>query len=123
MRIFIVLFCALFLFFGCKSETTNIDSFKTGKYKTLLKDNEISSIAVRNDSLQIELTNGVRDTFYINWKNDFEYTLLKKHPKSLLDSTPFHVKITGIKNNEYTFKAFFKGSNFKQEGTAIKLEE
>lgn len=124
MRITTLLFC--FIFFqlvGCKSESTNIDSFKTGKYKTLLKESEISSIAVRNDSLQIELTEGVRDTFYIDWKNDFEYILLKKNPKSLLDSTPFHVKITGIKNKEYTFKAYFKGSNFKQEGIAVKLEE
>jgi hypothetical protein len=123
MRTFIVLFCVLFLLYGCKSDTVNINSFKTGKYKTLLKDSKISSVAIRNDSIQIEFTEGVRDTFYINWKNDFEYILLKKNPKNLLDSTPFHVKIIGIKKKEYTFKAYFKGSNFKQEGTAIKLEE
>ncbi len=124
MRTSTILFCFVFLqLAGCKSESTNINSFKTGKYKTVLKDSDISSIAERNDSLQIELTEGVRDTFYINWKNDFEYILLKKQPKSLLDSTPFHVKITGVKDKEYTFKAYFKGSNFKQEGTAIKLEE
>ena len=124
MRTSTILFCFVFLqLVGCKSESKNINSFKTGKYKTVLKDSDISSIAERNDSLQIELTEGVRDTFYINWKNDFEYILLKKQPKSLLDSTPFHVKITGVKDKEYTFKAYFKGSNFKQEGTAIKLEE
>ena len=81
MRTSTVLFLFIFVqLAGCKSESTNIDSLKTGKYKTVLKDSDISSIAVRNDSLQIELTEGIRDTFYINWKNDFEkFRKLWKH--------------------------------------------
>jgi len=48
--------------------------------------------------------------------------LVKKNPISLLDSTPFHVKITGVRKNSYSFRAYYKGSNFKQKGEAFKIE-
>ena len=113
----------IFILFSCQNKVqTNIDSFKTGKFRTVLNDRNITSFAIRNDSLQIETFDNKKDTFYINWKNDFEYILTKKNPKTLLDSTPFNVKINGIKSNSYTFKAYYKGSTFKQEGTAYKIE-
>jgi hypothetical protein len=98
------------------------NNFKIGKYKTILEDNDITSFAERNDSIQIETYNNKKDTFSIQWISNFEYVLLKKNPKSKLDSTPFYVKITGIKKNSYNFKAYYKGSNFKQKGKAIKLD-
>ncbi len=119
-----LLYFLLVLFlFSCQNKTqTNIDSFKRGNYKTVLNDSKTTSFAIRNDSLQIETYDNKKDTFYIKWNNDFEYFLLKKNPKTLLDSTPFYVKIIGIKDNSYTFKAYYKGSNFKQKGTAFKIE-
>lgn len=101
----------------------NVDDFKNGSFKTVLEDGENISFAIRKDSLQIESFNQVNDTFTINWIDQFEYVLLKKNPKTLLDSTPFYVKITSVKKNSYTFKAYYKGSNFKQKGTAYKLDE
>lgn len=101
----------------------NVDDFKQGSFKTVLEDGENISFAIRKDSLQIETFKQLKDTFYINWIDQFEYTLLKKNPKTQLDSTPFHVKITSVKKDSYTFKAYYKGSNFKQKGTAYKLEE
>lgn len=119
----LLLILIVLLMFSCQNKTqTNIDSFKKGNFKTVLNDRNITSFAIRNDSLQIETFDNKKDTFYIKWKNDFEYILLKKNPKDLLDSTPFYVKINGIKKNSYTFKAYHKGSNFKQEGTAYKIE-
>ncbi len=97
------------------------NNFKIGKYKTILEDGDITSYAERNDSIQIESYDNKKDTFNIRWINSFEYVLLKKNPKSKLDSTPFHVKITAVKKDSYNFKAYYKGSNFKQKGKALKL--
>lgn len=115
-------FCFL-LAWSCGQERMNINSLKQGTFKTVLDDSELSSTAVRNDSIQIESFNNKLDTFKIFWKNDFEYVLTKTHPKTLLDSTPFYVKIIEVKQNSYSFIASYKGSNFKQKGTAVKLED
>jgi hypothetical protein len=101
----------------------NINSLKQGTFKTVLDDSELSSTAVRKDSIQIESFNNKLDTFKIFWKNDFEYVLTKTNPKTLLDSTPFQVKIIEVKQNSYSFIASYKGSNFKQKGTAVKLAD
>jgi len=111
------------LLFSCKEEPKNIpNNFKTGYFKTVLEDSKTVSYANRNDSIQIETYENKKDTFKIKWVGNFEYILMKKNPKSLLDSTPFHVKITGVKKNSYRFKAYYKGSNFKQKGEAFKIE-
>ena len=120
MKKLFVVICLLFISCG---EKGNVDQFKTGTFKTHLDDSDINSIAFRNDSIQIETYNNVKDTFAIKWTSNFEYELLKLNPKTQLDSTPFIVKITGIKENSYSFSAHFKGSNFKQKGKAIKLED
>ena len=120
------LFIIIFLGFinSCQQkQQTNVNSFKNGKFKTVLEDGKTVSFATRNDSLQLETFNNKIDTFNIEWISNFEYILLKKNPKTLLDSTPFHVKITAIKGNSYDFTAYYKGSNFKQKGKAFKLEK
>lgn len=112
-----------FIVLSCQKKTkTAPNNFKTGTFKTVLEDSETSSLAYRNDSIQIETYQNKKDTFKIQWVNNFEYTLLHKYPKTLLDSTPFHVKITAVKRDSYDFKAYYKGSNFKQKGTAYKIE-
>jgi len=113
----------LIILFSCQNKPEiNIKSFRYGNYKTVLDYKNITSYAQRNDSLQIETYDNKKDTFYIEWVNNFEYILLKKNPKSLIDSTPFHVKITEIKKNSYNFSAYHKGSKFKQKGTAFKIQ-
>lgn len=118
-----LLFFIFFIFFiSCQNKNKPIvNNFKTGKFRTTLDDKNTTSVALRNDSIQIETYNNKKDTFYIEWLNNFEYVLIKKNPKTLLDSTPFHVKITSIKSDSYKFKAYYKGSNFKQEGDVIKI--
>jgi len=120
--VYILLF--LLVLYACNSSNLkNVDYYKTGQFKTVLKNQAATSFAQRNDSIQIETYQGKKDTFYISWKNDFEYILLKKHPKTPLDSTPFHVKIIKFNGKSYRFHAFYEGSNFKQEGTATKIEK
>ncbi len=108
---------------GCKNTALkDLDYYKTGTFKTVLSDKNITSTAIRNDSIQIETYEGKKDTFYIKWQSDFEYILTKKNPKTALDSTPFHVKITSFNGASYSFKAFYQDSNFKQKGVATKID-
>lgn len=116
---FICIFC---ICISC-AQQGDIDQFKTGTFKTYLEDSDATSTAYRNDSIQIEMYNQVKDTFAIQWTSNFEYQLVKLNPKTQLDSTPFIVIITGIKDNSYSFSAHYKGSNFKQKGNAIKVRE
>ena len=123
MRTLLIIMVLLFCASCMENKGGNMEDFKNGSFKTVLEDGEHISFAIRKDSLQIESFEQVNDTFKIYWIDQLEYVLLKKNPKTLLDSTPFYVKITSIKKNSYTFKAYYKGSNFKQKGTAIKLDE
>ena len=111
------------LLISCRDNNTDVNKFKVGTFNTFLEDMDATSIAIRNDSIQIEIYNNVKDTFDIKWESNFEYILIKTHPKNELDSTPFHVKITGFKNDSYTFKASYKGSKYIQKGKAIKLKD
>lgn len=122
MRYFFIVLLLFSLVSCIKKNKVNMDDFKQGKFKTVLEDKETVSFATRNDSIQIEDFNGIKDTFNIKWLDQFEYVLTKRVPRTMLDSTPFYVKITGVKQNSYSFKAYYKGSNFKQKGTAFKLE-
>ena len=123
MRYFLIFIAIVALLNSCKRNNTDVKQFKTGTFKTTLEENDDTSIAIRNDSIQIEIYKNTKDTFAIEWKSNFEYVLTKLEPKNALDSTPFHVKITGFKANSYTYKANYKGSNFKQKGKAIKLKD
>ena len=122
MNKYIIIVLSILLFSCQKKPKIKPNNFKTGKYKTVLDDDKITSFAVRNDSIQIETFENKNDTFHIKWINNFEYILLKKNPKTLLDSTPFHVKITAVKKDSYNFKAYYKGSKFKQKGSAFELD-
>ena len=122
MRYILALIFVLTLFSCLNNTSGSVEDFRTGTFKTVLEDNESVSMAVRNDSLQIETYEQVKDTFFITWLDPFEYVLRKKNPKTLLDSTDFHVKIIGISGDSYDFKAYYSGSNFQQKGTAYKIE-
>ncbi len=119
--IIVILF---FSIIACDS-TPNITpkQLRTGTFKTFLDGSSISSIAKRNNDIQIETYNQKQDTFKIRWKSNFEYTLINKNPKTDLDKMEFIVKITGIHKNTYTFRAHYKGSNYKQTGKVIKIAD
>ena len=121
MRLLIPFF--LLLAFGSclKNTRASVEDFRVGTFRTVLEDNESVSMAVRTDSIQIETYNNKKDTFAITWLDPFEYVLKKKNPKSLLDSTAFHVKIVRVSGDSYEFKAYYSGSRFQQKGTAYKI--
>jgi len=122
MKYFYILI--LSVLYSCKNEAkTDILSFRSGHFKTYLGKRKDSSFVYRNDRLQVERYKNKKDSFNIEWKNNFEYQLKKINPKNKLDSIPFIVKITAIKPNSYNFKAYYLGSNFKQKGTTIRLNK
>ena len=122
MRPLLIVVTALCLISCTREKPAKVGDFHKGSFKTVLDDTEIVSTAWRNDSVQVETYAGKTDTFAIKWVDPFEYVLVKTKPRTLLDSTPFHVKITSIKRDRYTFRAYYRGSNFKQTGTAYKLD-
>lgn len=122
MRLFLSLSILLFLGACLRNTKGSVDDFRTGTFRTVLEDNESESMAVRNDSIQIETFNNRKDTFAITWLDPFEYVLKKKNPQTLLDSTAFHVKIVRVSGDCYDFKAFYSGSRFQQKGTAYKMD-
>lgn len=110
--------------FSCSTgNETDILSFRKGNFKTFLGAHKDSSFFYRTDKFQFETYRNQVDTFSIYWKSNFEYELRKVNPKNKLDSTPFIVKITGIKDKSYKFKGSYLGSNFKQEGNTYKISE
>lgn len=109
------------LVFSCtEQKSNNAFSFEQGNFISYLEDKKDSSFFYRVDNLQIETYKGKVDTFEIEWKNKFEFQLKKQKPKTKLDSTPFIVKITKIKDNSYEFQAHYKNSKFKQKGSTVK---
>ncbi len=120
---YLYLLLLLFLISCNKPSNLTPKELRNGTFKTILEKGKYESVATRNDSMQIETYQTKKDTFYITWKNNFEYSLLKKSPKTDLDKKKFIVKITGISENSYTFSAHFKGSNYKQKGKALKLKD
>lgn len=122
MRLFIITFITISVLYSCSNgNKTDIVAFKKGNFKTYLGEQKDSSVFYRDDHIQIERYKNQIDTFAIKWKSNFEYELKKINPKSKLDSIPFVVKITGIKENTYNFKGSYLGSNFKQEGITVKI--
>ena len=118
--LFVILFITVI---SCNtSENLTPKQIRIGTFKTTIKEGNYESFATRNDSIQIETFNQKKDTFYIHWNSNFEYSLLKKNPKTAIDKKKFIVKITGIKQNSYTFTAHFEGNNFKQKGMAFKID-
>ncbi|NJB83843.1 hypothetical protein [Wenyingzhuangia aestuarii] len=120
---FLYLICISVVVSCSSGNSTDILSFKTGSFKTYLGERKDSSSFYRTEKFQIESYRNQVDTFDIHWKSNFEYELRKVNPTSKLDSIPFVVKITAIKENYYKFKGAYLGSNFKQEGTTYKLSE
>lgn len=122
MRLLLPLLILFFLGSCLKNTKGSVEDFRRGTFRTVLEDNESESMAVRNDSIQVETYNNRKDTFAITWLDPFEYVLKKKNPRTLLDSTAFHVKIVRVTGDSYEFKAFYAGSRFQQKGTAYKLD-
>ena len=77
---------AVFIFIiGCNQpQLKGVDYYKTGTFKTVLKDKKSTfSIAERNDSIQVETYEGKKDTFLLNGKAILNIYCLKRIQRML----------------------------------------
>lgn len=129
----------LILFFSCTPEIqNNTDRFKKGVFEipagegygkttvTRIDSLQIESysklVSTSNDSTTLEKEEKRIDTLYIQWKNNFFYTLKMKSPKTALDKDPIFVQITKVTDSSYSFTAKIGYSNFQQKGTVYKIK-
>ena len=118
---------ALFLALSSCFETPERDckSFKTGKFKF---EHEIdgekkSTTFVRTENQEIDFFEGKSDTSSIRWINDCEYIIQKINPKNMAEKKAVSIKILSTSKDSYTFEFNVVGSDEKQTGTVIKLED
>jgi hypothetical protein len=97
-----------------KTTITRIDSIQIEEYDKI--------ISISNDSVSIEKRIKHIDTLYIEWKNNFFYSLKMKSPKKELDKDVIYVQITKITDDSYDFSAKIGFSKFLTDGTVYKVK-
>ncbi|WP_233131026.1 hypothetical protein [Polaribacter tangerinus] len=97
-----------------KTTITRVDSLQVEEYEKI--------ISISNDSITEEKLVKHIDTLYIEWKNNFFYTLKMKSPKKELDKEPIYVQITKVTDTSYNFTAKIGFSKFKTDGTVYKIK-
>lgn len=139
MKSFFPLICVTFLIFGCQTEPKgDATRFRQGVFEIPAGKGYSKTIITRNDSIQIEeYTKFVDvtvdgkveqkeikriDTLYINWKNNFFYTLKMKSPRKAIDRDIFYVQITKVTDTSYNFSNKIGFSKYKQSGIVYKIK-
>jgi|TARA_B110000879_G_scaffold189341_1_gene252739 hypothetical protein len=115
----------LILLFNCNLNQKRLcEDFKTGKYKSVVKiDNiEYTSIFTRNDSIQVEIFNNVVDSTNVRWINNCEVVFTTINPKTIQQKKPILVKILRTYEKSYDFEYSYVGETKKQQGKAEILE-
>ncbi len=115
----------LILLFNCNLNQKRLcEDFKTGKYKSVVKiDNiEYTSIFTRNDSIQVEIFNNVVDSTNVRWINNCEVVFTTINPKTIQQKKPILVKILRTYEKSYDFEYSYVGVTKKQQGKAEILE-
>ncbi|WP_440881230.1 hypothetical protein [Tenacibaculum sp. C7A-26P2] len=100
----------------------NISKIKITRNDSLQIEEYTEKISVSNDSMSTEKIIKKIDTFYIKWKNNFNYTCIKKNPKTDLYKDPLFFQITKVTEDSYDFTLKIGYSNFKQKGTIKKIK-
>ena len=120
--LFVCLGIGSLFFLSCKKNPVSKDAFqfRKGTFEIPEGNGYSKTILIRKDSLQIEIYEDRTDTLQIEWQNNFKYTLKMLHPKTTLDKSSIHVKITNVEKNRYDFVAKIGYSNFEQKGTVYK---
>lgn len=121
----IIALISLTLLMSCYNAERNCKDFKTGKFKFEFEVNGVKKTTFfeRKDSIEIETFEDKTDTSSIRWVNDCEYILQKTHPKNMEEKKAIQIKILTSSKNSYTFEFGMLGSDEKQRGTVLKLED
>lgn len=140
-NIFLLCIVVAFLFLNfssCSSEKGDPDRFRQGIFEIPAGKGYSKTTITRIDSLQIEefykiisssndsLSEEKRikhiDTLYIEWKNNFFYSLKMKSPKKELDKDIIYVQITKITDDSYDFSAKVGFNKYLTDGTLYKVK-
>jgi hypothetical protein len=130
--------CLLFIISSCTSDKGNPKRFREGIFEVPAGDGYSKTTITRIDSIQIEEYDKIIsisndsvsiekrikhiDTLYIEWKNNFFYSLKMKSPKKELDKDVIYVQITKITDDSYDFSAKIGFSKFLTDGTVYKVK-
>ena len=112
----------LILLISCQETITDVTKFKTGTFETSLEESDEVSIAIRNDSLQIEVYNNKVDSSNLRWINDCEVVFKTINPKNMAEQKDIHLKILTTTDSSYTYEYSYIGQIIKQKGIAYKIE-
>lgn len=109
---------------SCYKNERNCTDFKTGKFKFETEINGVKKVTYfeRRDNIEIETFEGKTDTSSIRWVSDCEYVLQKLNPKNSLEKKAISMKIVTTSKKTYTFEFAIVGSNEKQRGTAVLMD-
>ena len=121
----IISFALLFALFSCfETPERNCVDFKTGKFKFELDIDGVkkSTTFIRSENQEIDFFEGKSDTSSIRWINDCEYIIQKINPKNMAEKKAVSIKILSTSKDGYTFEFNVVGSDDKQTGTVVKLE-
>lgn len=129
---------SLFILSSCTSDKGDPERFRQGVFEVPAGEGYSKTIITRIDSIQIEeydkiisisndSVSGEKrikhiDTLYIEWKNNFFYSLKMKSPKKQLDKDAIYVQITKITEDSYDFSAKIGFSKFLTDGTVYKVK-
>jgi hypothetical protein len=130
--------CLLFIISSCTSDKGDPKRFREGIFEVPAGDGYSKTTITRIDSIQIEEYDKIIsisndsvsrekrikhiDTLYIEWKNNFFYSLKMKSPKKELDKDAIYVQITKITDDSYDFSAKIGFSKFLTDGTVYKVK-
>jgi hypothetical protein len=130
--------CLLFILSSCTSDKGDPKRFKEGIFEVPAGNGYSKTTITRFDSIQIEEYDKIIsisndsvskekrikhiDTLYIEWKNNFFYSLKMKSPKKELDKDVIYVQITKITDDSYDFSAKIGFSKFLTDGTIYKIK-
>lgn len=124
MRLIYIIFALIYLV-SCQQQTRNCNDYRTGLFKVAKVDSLISETLIEcTENYQIETFeqyykrdfNGNlvktlekhQDTFSINWVNNCEFVLKKKHPINKFERKAFFVKILTTTDESYYFQGRFE---------------
>lgn len=98
-----------------KTIITRIDSLQIEEYT--------KTVEISTDSSSYQRTEKHIDTLFVEWKNNFSYSLRMKSPKTSLDKDKIFVTINKVTDSSYSFTARIGFSKFKQTGTVYKVKQ
>jgi hypothetical protein len=122
MKLLCLISCFIFLI-SCKTPERNCQDYRNGTFEftAIINGEEKTTSFTRNEAIEIDIFEGVKDSSSVKWINDCEYILKNLHPKNALQKAPIAIKILTTNQEGYTFEYGQVGDSNKARGTVKKI--